>query len=314
MMDQFFDDIWRGLKASPKYLQSKYFYDEAGDAIFMEIMECPEYYLTNCEREIFSNQSNELANTILNHFHEFDVAELGAGDATKTVYLLEALAKHKADFTYYPIDISANIITRLNKQLPGIITGIRVHGLNGEYFAMLEELKRMSAKNKLVLFLGSSIGNIPLAETAGFFSALKAHLMPGDLLLTGFDLKKDPKIILDAYNDKAGVTRRFNLNLLKRINNTLDADFDLSQFEHCPAYSDETGECKSYLQSLKNQIVRIGTAGRIDFKEGEQIYMEISQKYSVQQTDEIAEAAGFTVVRHFYDSKKWFLDALWQYR
>lgn len=311
-MDQFFEDTLRGLSASPKYLKSKYFYDEAGDALFKEIMECPEYYLTNCEQDIFTNQSGSLADTILSHLSGFDIAELGAGDASKTIYLLDALMKRNAGFTYYPIDISTNIINLLHAQLPIQLPGIVVHGLNGDYFAMLEQLKDISTRNKVVLFLGSSIGNIPLEETTGFFSALKEHLIPGDLVLTGFDLKKDPKVVAAAYNDKGGITARFNLNLLKRINNTYSADFDLGKFKHSPVYDEQTGACKSYLQSLEDQQVHIGETGIIGFEKGEQVFMEISQKYTVQQTDDIAKAAGFTVLQHFYDSKRWFLDALWQ--
>lgn len=311
-MNQFFEDTWRGLNASPKYLKSKYFYDEAGDALFKEIMECPEYYLTNCELDIFMHQCDELAATITKHFPEFDLTELGAGDASKTVYLLDALLKRKANYTYYPIDISTGIITRLNTELPAKLPGLHVHGLNGEYFAMLDQMKAISSRNKVVLFLGSSIGNIPLEETADFFLALKSHLVPGDLVLTGFDLKKDPELIAAAYNDKEGITRRFNLNLLKRINATFGANFDLDRFEHRPEYNEQTGACKSYLESLADQDVRIGDAGDVHFRRGEKIFMEISQKYSVQQTDDVAAAAGFTVVRHFYDSKNWFLDALWQ--
>jgi L-histidine N-alpha-methyltransferase len=175
-------------------------------------------------------------------------------------------------------------------------------------------LKSTSARNKVVLFLGSSIGNIPVEEAAAFFTALKAHLLPGDLVLTGFDLRKDPALILAAYNDRGGITKRFNLNLLQRINTTFNADFDLAKFEHAPVYNEETGACKSFLKSLADQQVHIGDAGIVHFTEGEQIFMEISQKYTVQQTDDIAASAGFTVVQHFYDSRKWFLDALWQYK
>lgn len=314
VISDFFQDTWRGLSASPKYLQSKYFYDEEGDSIFQEIMACPEYYLTKCELDIFSNKRSELANTILSYFDDFDVVELGAGDASKSVYFLKTLLRRDIDFTYYPIDISENIITYLSNELPAAFPGIRVHALNGEYFDMLEELKYIGTRNKVVLFLGSTIGNMPLEDTVGFFKELRAHLVPGDLILTGFDLKKDPGIILAAYNDAAGITRRFNLNLLQRINKTLDADFDITQFAHRPFYNEQTGACKSYLKSLKGQDVHIGAADPVHFNKGEQIFMEISQKYTVQQTDDVAEAAGFTVVQHFYDSKQWFLDALWQYK
>jgi len=313
-MSDFSQDVWQGLNATPKYLLSKYFYDEAGDAIFKEIMECPEYYLTNCELEIFSTQTNEFTGAIMERLHGFDIVELGAGDATKSIYLLDALLKHKADFTYYPIDLSVNIIAHLNNKLPALLPGIRLQGLNGDYFAMLEQLKQFSARNKVVLFLGSNIGNILLDSTVDFFKELRSHLSPGDLVLTGFDLVKDPEVILAAYNDKAGITKRFNLNLLNRINHTFNANFDLSAFEHRPVYNEQTGACKSYLESVKDQCVRIGDAGCVHLKAGEQIYMEISQKYTIAQTDSFAEAAGFTPVRHFYDSKKWFLDALWQSR
>ncbi len=311
-MNEFFNDVWRGLNTSPKYLAAKYFYDATGDAIFNEIMDMPEYYLTNCELDIFTKHKSEIANTILSYFRDFDVVELGAGDATKSAHLLDVLLRHEIDFTYYPIDISQNIITQLNKKLPERLPGLKIHGLNGEYFEMLDELKDISTRNKVVLFLGANIGNVPLEDTPDFFTKLRSHLLPGDLVLTGFDLKKDPAIILNAYNDRTGITRRFNLNLLQRINDTLDADFDISQFEHNPTYDDESGACKSYLTSRKDQRVRVGEVGWIYFKEGEQIYMEVSQKYTTAQIDAFAEGAGFKTVRHFYDSKRWFIDALWQ--
>ena len=313
-MNDFLNETLRGLNASPKYLKSKYFYDEAGDALFKEIMECDDYYLTRCESDIFSTQSGALADTILGHLKEFDIAELGAGDASKTIYLLKVMLDREASFTYYPIDISSHIIGLLEKQLPVCLPGLQVHGLNGEYLAMLDQLKGISSRNKVVLFLGSSIGNIPLEETPAFFRELKAHLIPGDLVLTGFDLKKDPALVLAAYDDRNGITKRFNLNLLKRINTTFAANFDLAQFEHRPEYNVQTGACKSYLQSSIAQDVHIGSSATVHFEAGEKIFMEISQKYTVLQTDEIAEAAGFSVLQHFYDSKKWFLDALWQFK
>jgi uncharacterized SAM-dependent methyltransferase len=254
-----------------------------------------------------------MAEAIRNSLPGFDLAELGPGDCFKSVYLIKSLFDINPGFTYFPIDISGNVINSLKKDLPAKIPGLRIKGLNGEYLAMLEELKQDSAKNKAILFLGSNIGNIAIDENIAFFKAIKNKLRPGDLLLTGFDLKKDPKIILDAYNDAAGITRRFNLNLLKRINNYLNADFDISRFAHCPEYNAETGACKSYLVSLVNQQVSIGESGIINFSEGEKIFMEISQKYTVAQTEEIAIGAGFVPIKHFQDSKGWFLDALWQY-
>jgi L-histidine Nalpha-methyltransferase len=310
--NEFFQDVWTGLRGTPKSLSSKYFYNEAGDKIFQEIMDCDEYYLTRCELEIFTQQSDSLIAPLLHGLKDFDVVELGAGDCYKSIHLLRSLVKHNASFTYYPIDISSNVITQLKKRLPSILPGLQMTGLNGDYFDMLEEAKLLSDKNKVVLFLGSSIGNIPFEETVSFLRAMRSHLRKGDLVLIGFDLKKDPQTILNAYNDKEGITRRFNLNLLQRINDELDADFRLDQFEHCPTYDEKTGACKSYLKSLKKQRVRIGEEGWIRFEKDELIYMEVSQKYTVEQTDAMAMAAGFSPVNHFYDSKNWFVDALWR--
>lgn len=311
-MNQFFQDVWQGLNAMPKQLHSKYFYDADGDRLFQEIMNCPEYYLTRCELEIFTQQTGRLAQLILDRFKEFDLVELGAGDCFKSIHLLKELQTRNATFTYYPIDISTNVITQLGKKLPKTVPGLQVHGLNGEYFDMLEKAKQLSDRNKVILFLGSSIGNFPFDETAPFFKELRTHLLTGDMLLIGFDLQKDPDVILDAYNDKGGITKRFNLNLLKRINKELDADFDIDQFEHCPTYDEATGACKSYLKSVAKQRVRIGEEGWIHFDKDEPIYMEISQKYTVTQTDDMAKETGFAPVQHFFDSKEWFLDTIWQ--
>jgi len=310
-MNDFFNDVWRGLNATPKYLQSKYFYDEEGDEIFREIMNSPEYYLTRCELEIFSKQTSGLTAAIVDNFNDFDLVELGAGDCMKSIYLLRYLMQQRLQFTYYPIDISKNVISQLNEKLPAELPGIAIHGLNGEYFDMLEKAKEISKKRKVIMFLGSSIGNIPFDSTAGFLAELKKHISPGDLVLIGFDLKKDPAIILPAYNDKGGITRRFNLNLLKRINKDLDADFDISRFKHSPEYNEATGACKSYLESLDKQRVRIGEEGWIHFDEGEKIFMEISQKYTIEQVESLAVTAGFKQLQHFTDSKGWFLDTVW---
>jgi L-histidine N-alpha-methyltransferase len=310
--ETFLEDVLKGLSAPGKYLESKYFYDKRGDAIFQEIMNCPEYYPTRCEMEILSRQTPQISALIRSHFSNgFDVVEMGAGDATKSVHLLRYLQQGKTDFRYYPIDISSNVISLLESSLPDEVPGIKVHGLNGEYFEMLDRAKRLSFREKVVMFLGANIGNIPLEQVAAFCKDLRSHLSTGDLLLIGFDLKKDPELILSAYNDAQGITRRFNLNLLRRINRELGADFDLSGFEHRPEYNAQTGACKSYLVSTRDQRVCIAGMHEIYFEEGEPIYMEISQKYSPEQTDELARATGFRPLRHFYDSKGYFIDAAW---
>jgi len=161
-----------------------------------------------------------------------------------------------------------------------------------------------------VMFLGSNIGNMAINEAEHFCGELRKHLSPGDMLLIGFDLKKNPATVLAAYNDKEGITRRFNLNLLERINRELNADFDTSKFEHYPTYDPETGACKSYLVSTCEQLVRIGME-TITFAKDEYIFMEISQKFTVAETEQMAVTAGFMPMEQFFDSKRWFLDAVW---
>ena len=308
---QLYTDVISGLHASPKYLQSKYFYDSTGDKLFQDIMNCDEYYPTNCELEIFAEQTEGLANAILIGGDGFDLIELGAGDATKSSYLLQHLLDKKADFTYLPIDISDHVIDYLNSTLPVTLPGLKIDGLNGDYFDMLKKAASLSTRRKVVLFLGSNVGNMPISAAEKFCRELRNHLSPGDMALIGIDLKKNPKIKLAAYNDRGGITKRFNLNLLERINRELNADFNLSQFDHYPTNDPETGSCKSYLVSLADQDVKINGGESIHFLKNEHIFMEISQKYTVIQADQLAKIAGFKTDGHFYDKKQWFLDVIW---
>lgn len=307
----FHRDVLAGLNAKDKYLDAKYFYDDNGDRIFQQIMACPEYYPTRCEMEVMQEQSAQISAQIASIVDSFDVIELGAGDATKSVHLLQELLHIDHSFTYFPIDISANVIRQLEQSLPEQLPALQVHGLHGEYFEMLRMAQTLSSRPKVILCMGGNIGNFTPAETRKFCRQLRNYLQPGDLLLTGFDLKKHPQIILNAYNDAAGITRAFNLNLLHRINREMDADFDVSKFDHYPTYDPGTGACKSYLVSLEDQQVHVG-GEIISFKMHEAIYMEISQKYTLDETEKIAIQAGFDPVSYFTDQKGWFVDCLWQ--
>jgi L-histidine N-alpha-methyltransferase len=313
-MNKFFLDVFKGLSAPLKHLDSKYFYDETGDRLFQEIMDCPEYYLTKCELEILSKQSHSIIDFMLSRHESFDVVELGAGNALKSGYFLRELIHKNVPFTYYPIDISFNVISLLEKELPEAIPRLKMHTLCGEYIEMLKKASALSDRPKVILFLGSNIGNFSPESAAQFFIEIKRHLNPGDMLLTGFDLKKDPRVILNAYNDKAGITRQFNLNLLHRINRELEADFKTSQFDHFPTYDPQTGACKSYLVSLQDQVVRIGEADFITFREGEPISTEISQKYSLDEIEGMADQGGYKLMNNFFDSRNWFVDSLWESR
>jgi len=273
-------------------------------------MNMPEYYLTDAEMEIMQLQANEIAATITLDGSAFDLIELGAGDATKSIHLLSALINNKVDFKYFPIDISEHVISELDLNLPKELPTLDFEGLNGDYFEMLQKATEISDRRKVVLFMGANIGNMSVEEAVKFCESLKKLLAPQDMLVIGFDLKKNPKKILDAYNDKTGITRNFNLNLLKRINRELNGNFNIEAFEHYASYNPETGECKSYLISLQNQSVQIGDSV-FQFEQDEFILMEISQKYSIPEIESLALQSGFNVKGYFSDKQRYFVDALW---
>lgn len=310
-LETFKKDILAGLISSPKYLYSKYFYDRNGDIIFQKIMNDDQYYLTDIELNILKTSCDKLL-AIASTFNEgFNVIELGAGSALKSVEILKCFNDARLDFTYYPVDISENIIRTLETELPSKIEKLRIKGFVGEYFTALQEAQQYSSKPKLVLFLGANIGNMPPEDALSFCRDLYKNLSPGDIVLIGFDLIKNPWAIFNAYNDTNGLTKEFNLNLLERINRELNADFNINNFDHYESYDPETGACKSYLFSLSEQSVLIQNT-KIMFAENELIFMEISQKYSTEQIDQMATSSGFKPIVKLSDSKNWFANSVWE--
>lgn len=309
--EKFRQEVLDGLASTPKRLSSKYFYDEKGDRLFQRIMTMPGYYLTGCELDIFRNKTPELFEVVVPDDEPFDLIELGAGDGVKSSYLIKYLMEQGVEFTYMPIDISGNILNVLVEKLRSDIPEVSILSLEGEYYEMLDKAASLSQKRKVVLFLGSNIGNMELNEAYEFGRELNKKLSSGDIILIGFDLRKNPHTVLNAYNDKEGITAAFNLNLLTRINRELDADFDIEKFQHYQTYDPESGACRSYLISLLNQNVRIG-GETISFVKDELIYMEVSQKFSKCEIREMAEQTGFEFVGEISDSKGWFLDAVWR--
>ncbi|MCU7619295.1 L-histidine N(alpha)-methyltransferase [Chryseobacterium sp. PBS4-4] len=308
---KFRSDVLNGLKNNPKKLSSKYFYDKIGDHLFQEIMAMPEYYLTKCELDIFKNKTENLTGLIASENEPFDLIELGAGDAMKSTFLLKYLVEKGKDFTYMPIDISGNILSILNEKLNIEIPNLEITSLEGDYFDMLDKAASMSSRKKVVLFLGSNIGNMNKDEAESFCLELNKNVNSGDVVLIGFDLKKNPHVILSAYNDQSGTTAAFNLNLLSRINRELNANFEVENFQHYQTYDPVSGDCRSYLVSLKDQKVLIENEV-ISFKENELIDMEVSRKFSESGIVELAEKSGFKVVGEIKDSKNWFVDSVWE--
>lgn len=304
-------DIAEGLSAPRKYISSKYFYDAAGDALFQKIMHLPEYYLTAAEFEIFREQSPQIITQAALR-DGVQVIELGAGDGTKTKLLLKQLMKSGLDFSYHPIDISAHALQDLEKNLKTELReGLNLQPVTGEYFEALESEGFAGERQKFLLFLGSTIGNFDGDDGTRFIGKLSRAMRGGDVLMVGFDLKKDPQVILDAYSDKAGITRAFNLNLLLRINRELGADFDIGKFSHYPMYDPELGAAKSYLVSRKAQTVYVGALDRhFEFGAGEVIFTEISRKYDRPHIEKLAAAAGLSIQQFFHDGKRYFTDVL----
>lgn len=310
-IEKFYREVVQGLKSIPKRLQSKYFYDQQGDILFQQIMDCPQYYLSRCESEIFENQASEMARFLQSAFEAFDLIELGAGDATKSQFLLQALTERHAEFTYMPIDISGYILSVLQERLENQIPGLDLVPFEGEYFEMLAQATRFSSRPKVVMLLGANIGNMDPQDAQIFCANIRKMLKPGDLAIIGFDLKKHPQVILDAYNDRDGITSQFNLNLLTRINKELQGNFDLTNFAHYQTYDPGNGACKSYLVSLCDQTVTIADHS-ISFKRDETIFMEVSQKYDIREIHRLASNADFEPIYHCQDSKGWFIDDFWQ--
>ncbi|MEM8893977.1 MAG: L-histidine N(alpha)-methyltransferase [Bacteroidota bacterium] len=312
---EFAKDVVEGLTATEKYLSSKYFYDERGDELFQQIMALESYYLTRAEFQIFENQSASIIEVLKERQGSFQLLEFGAGDGTKTKVLLRAFLEAGLDFRYCPIDISDNVLKGLTDSLHHELPDLKVEGLHGDYFQVLDALNRQSDERKVILFLGSNIGNFSYEKAQDFLGAMSTNLHTEDLLLIGIDIKKDPKVILNAYDDPEGVTAQFNLNLLSRINNELDADFELDNFQHYASYNPQNGECRSYLMSKCKQQVRLGALDMtVDFKAWEEIHMEISKKYSLEEIGRLAESSGFSVKKQLLDDQQFFVDSFWEVR
>lgn len=297
----FEEEVYEGLTSFPKYLSSKYFYDEVGDKLFQDIMAMPEYYLTNTEFDILTQHKGKIAELFGDNYSLF---ELGAGDGKKTKILLSHLSGKKINFDYRPIDISKNALEQLKNAINRELPQVEINTLQGTYFETLKNIGENGSKRKVVLFLGSNIGNLLHPQAIDFLRKIRAILNEDDMVFIGFDQKKNPQTILDAYNDKTGITEAFNKNILTRINNEMAANFNLDNFIHWEVYDPETGTAKSYLVSKKNQEVGIESLNlKINFNAWETIHTEISQKYNDKVVEWLAEQSGLKIIAQFADDQ-----------
>ena len=300
----FAEAVRDGIGGDPKTLPSQFFYDDEGSALFEEICELPEYYLTRAETEILETHSRDLADEL----SEIEtVVELGSGSATKTEILLRAFEGDGRALAYAPIDVSRSALEASVERLESRHPDLELLPAHAEYEAGLEAITKRPFGPKLLLWLGSSIGNLTRRAATSFLARIGRRMASADRLLVGIDLRKDREVLERAYDDARGVTARFDLNLLARINRELGGRFNLDRFRHRVHYDESTGSVRSYLESRVAQRVRIDALDlEVPFDAGERIHTEDSHKYSPDEIDDLARSADLRIERRLHDEARRF--------
>lgn len=303
-VESFAEDVLQGLSSPAKTLPPKYFYDQRGSELFEEICELPEYYPTRTERSILQKYAEQIVLFIKD---KFDIVELGSGSSVKTRLILKAFLRQRTPLHYMPIDISKNMLVESSLTLLQKYNGLRITALASDYFTALKMLKKENQAKKLILFLGSSIGNFNDSEQVHFLTQLRSGMDLDDRLLLGMDLMKDESILIPAYDDAQGVTASFNKNILRRMNDELDADFDIDLFKHKVLFNKKYSRIEMHLQSLVGQTVTIGQLNKsFNFARDETIHTENSYKFTKERIRNLAATCGFQIKHAWYDSRNWF--------
>jgi len=296
-------EVYRGLTAFPKRLSPWLFYDQRGSELFEAITELPEYYLTRTERSIFEQYADEIVAAA--DTKKLSVIELGAGTATKTGLLLSAAVRHQGGVEYYPIDISTSALEEARRRLGEEMPRVSCMPIVSDYTTDLSDVQRVAGR-RLVLYIGSSIGNFEPAESS-LLRRLHGRLSHGDLLLLGVDHVKDRWTLLRAYNDAAGVTADFNRNMLVRIKRELGATFRPGLFRHRACWNERESRIEMHLESLVAQEISIPALElKVNFRRGESIHTENSYKFTPDSVADLLSRAGFTVRKDWTDPKRWF--------
>jgi dimethylhistidine N-methyltransferase len=296
-------EVYEGLTSRPKRLCPKLFYDAAGSALFEEITRLPEYYLTRTEEEILRERADVI---MAEAGDDLTLVELGAGSARKTSVLIGALLRRQRRALYCPIDVSHDALQAASRRLQAGFPGLRVRPVVSDYTSDMEILHQLPGR-KLVLYIGSSIGNFEPEDALGVLRRIRARLSPGDALLLGVDLRKDAAVLIPAYDDPKGVTERFNKNVLARINRELGGEFDLERFRHRILWNPEASRIEMYLESLIPQAVRVRLLGlKIWFDAGELLHTENSYKYTDDWVLGMLEDGGFALENTWKDARSWF--------
>ncbi len=295
-----------GLASAPRHLPPWLLYDEAGSRLFEEITELPEYYLTRTEHSILARHAGEIL-AVASAGERLRITELGAGSAAKTRLLLAPAVARQGSVLYEPIDISMTALLVAQARIERDVPGARVRPLATDYtngFALDPAAPR---ERRLLLYIGSSIGNFEPAESARLVRKLRTQLEPGDSLLLGVDLVKDASTLLRAYDDAAGVTADFNKNVLTRLNRELGADFDPAAFAHRARWDPIHSRIEMHLESVCAQRVRLAALDlTVNFCCGETIHTENSYKYRQGQAQEMLVRAGFAPAACWTDTRGWY--------
>lgn len=291
----FAEDVRSGLAEAPKSLPPKYFYDALGSKLFEAICLLPEYYLTRAEREILEANAGPILDAI---GAPVEIVEFGSGSGEKTRVLFDAALDRQPELHYLPVDISEPALRASAETMLDEYVGLRITGYASDYDGAIASMcgdgRNGWNGRRLALFLGSNIGNLDETAACAFLAGVRSTLVQGDALLLGADLRKDARVLVDAYDDALGVTAAFNRNLLGRINRELGGDFDLASFRHEATYDEAAGTIRIHLRSRVAQTVTIASLGlHVDFDEGETIHTEDSRKYDVATIDRLAGATGF---------------------
>lgn len=303
-------DVLTGLSAQNKSVPAKYFYDDIGSELFQKISQHPDYYLTKTEFSIIEKAALDIPKMIQSS--EIDIIELGAGDGHKSKLLIDGFLNNGCKVNFYPIDISEKAMQLLGENL-SINANLAIHGIVADYFTGLNYLKKISNNKKLVLFLGSNIGNFNHQQSGDFLKKLWLTLNQSDHFLIGYDLKKEAHTLNKAYNDSDGLTKAFNLNLLNRMNQELGGHFNPAKFEHYGFYNPTIEAMESHLISLEKQDIYIDSLEKsVHFDAFETVHLESSYKFTAAEINNLAAHNGFKVVQHFSDINGYFIDSLWQ--
>ena len=301
-------DVRRGLSAERKHLPAKYFYDDLGSALFEAICELPEYYLTRVEAEILEANAAQMVRALPG---PIELVEFGSGSARKTRLLIGAAIEAQGALDYHPIDISANALIASSAGLVAEYPSLTVRAFASDYVEVLASARLRTQKRVLALFLGSNIGNYDPPGATRLLRAMSASFKPGDGLLLGTDLKKDPSVLERAYNDPTGVTAAFDKNVLGRINRELGGHFDLDAFVHSARYDSQRGVVESFLVAERGMRVAIDDVGiAVGLRAAETIHTESSYKFDTADIARLAAESGFRVERTWTDSGSRFAVSL----